>query len=227
MSSEVDTRYRSASSPRGAQQRGLISKLLGALLFSLFASVVMEWVGIAFFWPEEGVLHSARMVDAELAYLNADFTEGLLNTSPSQLIQHFAAQAYYWLFEFTFLEDALQWVGQKTGLLGYALAAATITQLFLIRLGILTFSLPIYGLFAVVGASTGLSLRDIRRWSGGREYGRIYHQAKALAPKALLIAWIVYLALPVSLHPNIIILPCAVLFGLNVLVITASFKKYL
>jgi hypothetical protein len=36
-----------------------------------------------------------------------------------------------------------------------------------------------------------------------------------------------YLALPISLHPNIIILPCAILFGLNLLVMAASFKKYL
>jgi len=167
------------------------------------------------------------MVETELGYLNSDFTEGVLKTSPARLIQAFAGTAYYWTFEFTHLDTALTWLGQRIGVLDYALAAATVFELFLIRLGILTFSLPLYALFALVGASTGLSLRDIRRWSGGREYGRIYHQAKALAPKALALAWLLYLALPVSLHPNAVILPCAGLFGLNVLVITASFKKYL
>lgn len=227
MSGEVLREPRAESASRLPRHGGLISKLLGVLLFSLFLSIVMEWVGIAFFWPQEGALHSARMVDAEITYLNADFTRGLLANNPALQIQSLAAQAYYWLFHFTHLEGALRWLGNQTGLLSYVLAAFTITQLFLIRLGILVFSLPIYLLFAVVGASTGLSMRDIRRWSGGREYGRIYHQAKALAPRALALAWMVYLALPISLHPNIIILPCAILFGLNLLVMAASFKKYL
>ena len=227
MSSEAVHEPRAEAGARQPRHTGLISKLIGMLVFSLLVSIATEWVGIAWFWPQEGARHSARMVDAEIAYLNADFTDGLLTSNPSQRIQRLAAQGYYWLFVFTHLEDALRWLGQQTGLLSYVLAALSTTQLFLIRLGILAFSLPIYLLFAVVGASTGLSMRDIRRWSGGREYGRIYHQAKALAPKALALAWIVYLALPISLHPNIIILPCAILFGLNLLVMTASFKKYL
>ena len=70
-------------------------------------------------------------------------------------------------------------------------------------------------------------MRDIRRWSGGREFGGIYHRAKWIAPKALIIAWFLYLTIPISVHPNLVILPCAVLFGLNLMIISASFKKYL
>ena len=108
MSAEVLREPRTESATGQPRHGGLISKLLGVLLFSLFLSIVMEWVGIGCFWPQEGALHSARMVDAEIAYLNADFTRGLLENNPSRQIQSLAAQAYYWLFHFTHLEDALR-----------------------------------------------------------------------------------------------------------------------
>lgn len=202
-------------------------RLVGALFFSLCFSVFLEWIGIAFFWPELGADHSEAVVRAEIGYLNDDFKRGLFDSSPSILIQQSTSTVYYYLFELTMLEWLVIWAGKTTGLNHYAQATLNTVQVFFIRLGILIFSLPIFILFALVGASTGLTLRDIRRWSGGREYGRVYHKAKAMAPEALAFAWIIYLTLPNSVHPNVVILPCAALFGLNILIVTASFKKYL
>jgi len=215
----------SKSGPQG--ESSFFGKLFGALVLSLFASIVLEWIGIGFFWPEEGHLHSAAMVQKELGYLNQDFRKGLFDSSPAELIEGLASQAYFYAFQFTYIEDAIVWMGDAVGLDDYASAAVNCIQVFLLRLGILSFSLPIYVLFAVVGASTGLSMRDIRRWSGGREYGRVYHQAKSMAPKVLILAWFIYLSVPESIHPNFVILPCAVLFGLNVLIVTATYKKYM
>ncbi len=210
-----------------SKKRGWIARIFGALVFSLVVSILLEWVGMYFFWPELGAAHSRNMVAYELAYLNEDFRRGLFESSPATLISHYAGSAYYYLFEWTMLADVIQWLGTQVGLVEYAEAALNTTQVLMIRVGILTFSLPLYLLFAIVGASSGLSMRDIRRWSGGREYGRVYHKAKALAPKMLVVAWVIYLTWPESIHPNLIIFPCAVLFGLNILIVTASFKKYL
>ena len=205
----------------------MLKRLMGALLFSLFFSILLEWLGITFFWPELGGLHSEQVLRSELEFLHEDFRQGLFDSSPSLVIRNSASTVYYYLFELSMIADAVIWAGEITGLGDYAQAAINTVQIFMIRLGILIFSLPIFILFALVGASSGLSMRDIRRWSGGREYGRVYHKAKAMAPKALIVAWIIYLSLPEAIHPNLIILPCAVLFGLNVLIVTASFKKYL
>ena len=215
----------SADKPKG--KPSWPGRIVGALLFSLTVSILLEWVGIAFFWPEQGAQHSMDMMSYELQYLHSDFKKGLFESSPSMLITDAVTSANYYAFQWTMLEDLIIWIGAQLGLREYALATIYTTKVLLIRLGILTFSLPIYVIFAIVGASSGLSMRDIRRWSGGREYGRIYHKAKATAPKILVLAWIVYLAWPQSIHPNMIIFPCAILFGLNVLVVTASFKKYL
>ena len=43
----------------------------------------------------------------------------------------------------------------------------------------------------------------------------------------MVLAWVVYLALPVSVHPSFIVIPFATLFALAVTVTASTFKKYL
>ena len=57
---------------RASAVLGFASLLLSALL----VSIVIEWLGIAFWWKEEGLQHSINMVTVEAGYLNSDFTEG-------------------------------------------------------------------------------------------------------------------------------------------------------
>lgn len=182
---------------------------------------------MAFVYDTPSAAHSEAMVIQEVAYLNADFREAAFGGDPAELITWVAGQAYYYVMVWTQMERGLGWLAEQIGFKSYLLALTNMVQLFFIRLGILTFSLPVFALFAIVGVTTGLSMRDIRRWSGGREFGGVYHIAKRFAPKALLVAWFVYLTIPVSMHPNFIILPCAILFGVNLMIVTASFKKYL
>ena len=41
------------------------------------------------------------------------------------------------------------------------------------------------------------------------------------------ITWVIYLALPFSLHPSLVVLPFAALFSASVAVTASTFKKYL
>jgi hypothetical protein len=43
----------------------------------------------------------------------------------------------------------------------------------------------------------------------------------------LVLPWVLYLSLPISVHPNYIVLPAAILFGIALCVASATFKKYL
>jgi hypothetical protein len=43
----------------------------------------------------------------------------------------------------------------------------------------------------------------------------------------LILPWIVYLAIPVNVHPNLVVLPFAVLFAVSLMVMSSTFKKYL
>ena len=228
MATLADQHPANAHTHEGApRRRAWPMRLLGFLLLSLCVSILMEWMGMAFVYDQPSATHSEAMVIQEVTYLHADFREAAFGSDPAELITWVAGQAYYYVMVWTHLERGLEWLAQQIGFQPYFMALMNMVQLFFIRLGILTFSLPVFVLFAIVGVTTGLSMRDIRRWSGGREFGGVYHIAKRFAPKALLVAWFVYLTIPVSMHPNFIILPCAILFGVNLLIVTASFKKYL
>ncbi len=202
-------------------------RVLEVLLVSLLLSILIEWFCMAFIWEYQGSEHSEMMLERELSFLDKDFKENITGSSASSLILTYVGGAYYYIFQWTHLEDFLTFIGDSIGLTDYVVSMKFVFLLFLVRVGILIFSLPVFVLFAIAGLTSGFALRDIRRWSGGREYGSVYHTTKRLAPKAMIATWVIYLASPVSIHPNLIILPCAVFFGLNILILCASFKKYL
>ncbi len=109
----------------------------------------------------------------------------------------------------------------------YLIAAAYTVLVFLVRLLVLCLMLPLFLMAAFTGLVDGLVRRDIRRFGAGRESGFVYHRAKASLMPLVVLPWAVYLALPVSISPLLILLPSAVLLGVAVDVAAGSFKKYL
>ena len=47
-------------------------------------SIGLEWLGMVFWWPDEGLRHSREMLEAEVGYLQADFRRSLVQ----QMIRH-------------------------------------------------------------------------------------------------------------------------------------------
>jgi integrating conjugative element membrane protein (TIGR03747 family) len=109
----------------------------------------------------------------------------------------------------------------------YLIAAAYTTLVFLVRLLVLCLTLPLFLMAAFVGLVDGLVRRDVRRFGAGRESGFIYHRAKAALMPLAVLPWVIYLALPVSVNPLLILLPSAALLGAAVCIAAATFKKYL
>ena len=147
------------------------------------------------------------------------------------------------MFELTRVVDLLAWVSRspardENGLrprlhslyrpvADFVIAAMQVTQVFSVRLAVLTLATPVFLLFTLVALVDGFVQRDLRRWGGGRESSFVYHWAKRSALPLLVMSWVIYLALPFSLHPSFVILPFAILFALSVAVTASSFKKYL
>jgi hypothetical protein len=48
--------------------------LIGMFFASLLVSLVIEYVGMAFFWTELGALHSEAVMHTEMGYLSSEFT---------------------------------------------------------------------------------------------------------------------------------------------------------
>lgn len=219
-----------------------ITKALRWLALSLLISIAIECLGMALWWPESGPEHSRAMLQTELGYLKQDFGESLFTRNPHRLAESFAENARF-LIEKTGIRrlssvtlnvsvqepsaqrSLLRYFGQAIA--PYAEAATNIVQLFAVRLAVLILTLPTFVLFSMVGLIDGLVRRDLRRWGGGRESSYLYHYAKKSVWRFVLVATITYLALPVSLHPALVLLPFAVLFAVSVSMTAGTFKKYL
>ena len=237
--------------PRRREVRqGLLSKTLTTLaqgvqwlLLALLFSILTEWAGMLWWWPEEGLQHSRSMLAAEIGYLDSDFRKSMVTSSPAEFAKTVADKTYTVLFELTGLVDLIAWLSASPApdesgvkfwihtlfqpVAEFVIAAMQVTQVFSVRLAILTLATPVFVLFSLVALVDGFVKRDLRRWGGGRESSFVYHWAKRSALPLLLLSWVIYLALPFSLHPTFIVLPFAVLFAMSVAVTASTFKKYL
>ncbi|MCC4113907.1 TIGR03747 family integrating conjugative element membrane protein [Aromatoleum toluclasticum] len=235
-------------------QQGLIAslvtlpfRLFGVLCGSLLLCILIECVGMHFFWSEEGWRHAQGMLHYELDQLSENFTRSALVQEPGRTAHRMVEQGYDWLFvksgvldwirdastqaragSFRLTKDFRYYLGLVyVHLENYLIASAYTVLVFLVRLLVLCLTLPLFLMAAFVGLLDGLVRRDVRRFGAGRESGFIYHRAKASLMPLVMLPWVVYLALPVSVHPLLILLPSAVLLGAAVDIAAATFKKYL
>lgn len=220
----------------------VLSRLLAWLAFSLLLSIVLEWLGMVYWWPEEGIAHSAAMLEYEIALVESELDHSLLVEEPKGLVLD-ARDHVRALLERTGVTGFVHWAIARPGpatrswparvhrivhpVSHFLLAAVQVIQLFAVRLAILTLAIPAFVLLGAVGLIDGLVARDLRRRGAGRESSFVYHHARAAIPPLLLLPFVTYLALPVSLHPGWIVLPAAGLTGLAVALAARSFKKYL
>lgn len=221
--------------------RGL-SRLLAWLALSLVLSIVLEWLGMVYWWEEQGLAHSAAMLEFEIALVESELTHSLLVDEPAGLVLG-ARDRVRALLECTGVAGFVHWAAARPSgasrgwaahlhriahpVSHFLLAALQVMQLFAVRLAVLVLALPAFVLFGCVGLIDGLVQRDLRRRGAGRESSFVYHHARAAIPPLLVAPFIAYLALPVSLHPGWIVLPAALLAGLAVALAARSFKKYL
>lgn len=219
---------------------------IGLLLGSLFISVLIEWIGLCFYWREQGWHHARDMLNAELKWIADGFAQSLVVDNPGKTAKAMIDVAYDWIFEKTGLVEWINYSAAQSRINGsqaqglhhylgimyvhvedYGLAALYTVLTFLTRLLILTLTIPLFLMATFTGAVDGLVRRDLRRFGAGRESGFIYHRAKMMVVPVGVAPWVLYLALPVSVSPVVILLPCAVLLGGMVSVTVGSFKKYL
>jgi len=245
MSNTAATAERQQNTRQGLLARlvGLPFQLFGVLVGSLLLSVIVECAGMHLFWKDQGWHHAQAMLHYELGHLSNHFTRSVIVQEPGRTAHQLVDTGYEWVFVKTGLlakmeqtrvsrqgtkRDFRYFIGQAyTWAENHLIAAAFITLTFSVRLLILVLTLPLILAAAFVGLIDGLVRRDVRRFGAGRESGFLYHRAKASLLPLAVLPWVVYLALPVSVHPLVILLPSAALLGLAVNLTAASFKKYL
>ena len=100
-------------------------------------------------------------------------------------------------------------------------------QIFGVRLAILIGAVPLFLLVWSLGLVDGLTQRTIRRACAGRESSSMYHRAKFFQFAGLATGAMVYLMWPVSIRPEWIVVPLALLIGVLSRVQWTYLKKYL
>jgi integrating conjugative element membrane protein (TIGR03747 family) len=236
--------------PRRETEQGVVGSLFafiakGAqwLLLALVCAVILEWVGMIWWWRADGIHHSRRMLEVEQAHLGTAFRRHLVSAEPVRFANGIGLQLSHAVFTVTRLNDVIGWATTPPSaaearpkkairrfvneMSRYLIAAEQILRVFGSRLAILILATPVFGLCGLVAIVDGLVRRDLRRWGGGRESGFLYHWAKRVALPLAVAVWLVYLVIPISLHPSFIILPFATLLGLAITATVGTFKKYL
>lgn len=237
------------TNPPQAQRRpGLIFgtlelclRLLGLLFASLVFSIILEFAGMLWFWPEQGWHHSHAMWVSELGWLSNHFKSSLLVQEPAHATAKILERLNEWIvvrsgwaqadghLKLLSLESSLQ--GQLAQAYvasqDYLLATVFTVFTFLVRLTVLTLATPLFLLVVVTGLVDGLMRRDLRKFRADRESSFVYHRAKRTLLPLVITPWLIYLSLPCSLNPNWVLIPCAALLGCMVAITATTFKKYL
>lgn len=237
-----------SSRPIPDHEKPLWSRVLGGvssfflmLFLAWLFSVVVEWIGMVFFWPEEGAMRSYNMITTELTFLNDDFKSGFLGLAPVDFARWSASRLDYYLFEWTNFRNFIAWgINPTTDASNFRFTIATIilisieyisalinvTQVFGIRLAVAILTTPIFILFGIAALIDGLVYRELRRYGGANESSFIYHKVKPWIKPAFITTWFIYLGAPFSIHPNFVFIPAAAIFSLAIFYTAGMFKKY-
>lgn len=220
---------RTASKPK----KGIISfvfglpfQILGIVIVSLFTSILIEWAGMYWdWWDQPGAAHAKQIMEAEIGWLDQSFGRSLVFNDPIEKTGLVVDRIYTWLVIETGISPYMS--EASIGWVAYLQAAVYVSLMTAIRLIILILTTPLFIMAALVGFVDGLVQRDLRRFGAGRESAFLYHHAKRAIGPIFILGWLVYLSLPISLHPNWFLLPNAFLFGAMIALASSSFKKYL
>lgn len=194
------------------------------LVVALLLSIVIEWAGMLFLWPEQGTGHSRAMLETEAGYLtHLHASDTVLAEAVNSLMLGVMATVER-LIRWTQLER-LATVSIDVVRLA-SVSAIHMVQVFALRLLVLLLSLPTFVLFGVAGFVRGVMRRDLRRWGGGRESSGMFHLYSRLMPASFVGVWFLYLSMPISINPFWLIGPAALLFALLVSGVAYRFKKY-
>lgn len=222
---------------------------LGVMFGSLLGAIVVEWLCMYTFWPDAGWKHAQQMFQHELGWLSQDLLHSVVIKEPGRTATWLAQTVYDWLMVKTGMQHNINALTQyarstspqQTGTLNlryelgramikfqdYGLAALYTVLTFCVRMVILALTIPLFALAAFTGLVDGLVRRDLRKFGSGRESSYLYHKARGTIIPLTIVLWTVYLAIPISISPLLILLPCALLLGVSVYITASSFKKYL
>lgn len=192
------------------------------MVVAAILSVIVEWTCMWFeVWDARGALHSQQMLNTERQYLLSAIEAVPFIKDKNEFVNY--SMRVSTIEAGLYLGIASEYFA---GTYEYALASVNVLMVFVARLFVLSLSLPAFIVFGTVGVVRGLVARDLRKWGGGRETSGTYHLALRFLPDVTVGLWAIYLAMPISINPFLIVGPVVIAFAMVMSQLTYRFKKY-
>lgn len=189
----------------------LAGRIIGLLIGALVLRVMLELVGLYFWWPQEGSRHVFQVMKKEQAELVIALQPHPLGDDIVMLLQKGA----------THVLMANRLLQKPFTTLAYTLVS------FMLRLIWLAAMLPLLCLCVVIGLAEGLVQRDLRRFGSGLESVFLHRYVIRSGSSVSAMLWVFYLAQPLFLPTMLVLLPAALWFGITVRMAAGSFKRWL
>lgn len=228
MSKHIDARDKSATQSRGAIAQGLnsLAALPLVLLLSLLLSIAIEFIGMAVdFWDQPGHLHAKGMMVSEARFLSNSFAE-------SKIGQALLSTAVY---SVSWVDDTSAWLGfsgisklDPAEMVWYETMYAVIfymTKVFLLRLVVVLFNLPLFLVMALVGVVFGLIARDLRRFGAATEHKKRFLLYFRFIKPTIWAAAAFYICWPDVINPMLVFVPAAFFFSFTLENSIKNFQK--
>jgi hypothetical protein len=193
------------------------------LFFSLLFSITVSFIGLTFIWTEQGSAHERATLETEVTYLADELQSG---SSFVQLLMK-TQDTVIWRIPDSF-GRSVDWVLSvfNENLTPYGESANYAMRIFIVRLIIMTSSVPILVVYLVAAIAIGLVERDLRKFNLARESSTKFHLILNNVHLPLIWLMMCYLSWPVTAHPMPFILPGYALFGVLVFTMVSGYKKY-
>lgn len=232
------------------KEKNWLTKALGSVFFiakalfigliiSICISIVIEWVGMTFWWADNPD-RAKEMFFNEYNAIANETRAKILKYEPILVINYTVTFMYNALFESSFTTAMQNWFADPNssgvGLIikkiivstyNYIVASAYVALTLTLRATIFILSLPFYVLCGFIGVTGGLVEREIRKDQGGIEHAFLYHMIRSHRYFFLNFFWVLYLSFPYEVRAEWFVLGGGLLFGITIYSMMWAFKKYL
>ena len=218
-------------------------KLINLVIGLTILALIIEWLGMSFLWSADGGHRIQNRIAAEREIVINDWSSDPSHNNALRYADDWLSRASRWL------QPVENWVDTRmlmqnsrtesaVGIrksinafhattLPYAAVGIDVLKGTAFRISMLLVGVPAVILFVLVALTDGLTRREVRRLSGGRESSWLYDYARRLAQPLVLTCCCVYVVWPATLHPGWGIVSASVLGSLATTVAAGRLKKYL
>lgn len=189
----------------------LAGRIIGLVIGALVLRVVMELVGLYFWWPQEESWHVFQVMKREQSELVIALQPHPFGNDIVMLLENGVSHE---LITNRLIQKLLT-------VLAYTLVS------FVLRLTWLVATFPLLCLCVLIGLTEGLVRRDLRRFGSGLESVFLHRYVIRSGSSVATTLWVFYLAQPLFLPAMLVSLPAALWFGITVWMAAGSFKRWL